>query len=204
MSLYVGVDVGGTTSTVVVGDAEGNVLCVSDQFPTRSVEGPDSTIADIVGQIGLELNNLGRDVSEVTRISLATPGPATRDGVLLSTPNLDPRLWDRCPIRHMFEAAWAKTGHAVPVDYIGDGQAAALGEFAVRTGQIQWAGSPQDATGDSFDSLFMVAVGTGLGGGEVRGGRAVQGSRGRAGHAGHLMLPVAAFRHEHDRQLKVG
>ncbi len=55
-----------------------------------------------------------------------------------------------------------------------------------------------------IQSLFMVAVGTGLGGGEVREGVTVVGSKGRAGHAGHLMLPADAFRYEHDRRLKVG
>jgi glucokinase len=50
----------------------------------------------------------------------------------------------------------------------------------------------------------MVAVGTGFGGGEVREGVTVRGAKGRAGHAGHLMLPAEAFRYEHDQQLRVG
>jgi len=55
-----------------------------------------------------------------------------------------------------------------------------------------------------LNSLFMIAVGTGFGGGEVRDGKVVRGLKGRAGHAGHLMLPIDAFRYEHDRRLKVG
>jgi len=50
----------------------------------------------------------------------------------------------------------------------------------------------------------MIAVGTGFGGGEVRDGKVVRGRVGRAGHAGHLMLPQDAFRHERDRHHKVG
>ena len=38
--------------------------------------------------------------------------------------------------------------------------------------------------GEELSSLFMVIVGTGLGGGEIRGGRAVRGRDGCAGHAG--------------------
>ncbi|QDT05551.1 Glucokinase [Rubripirellula lacrimiformis] len=204
MSLFVGVDVGGTTSTIAIGDSQHRVLCISDQFATRSIDGPDATIADIVAQIKQQLHQLGRSEDEVSSITLATPGPATLDGVLLSTPNLDSRLWNKCPIRQRLEIAWACDGIAVPVRYIGDGQAAAVGESAIRTGLIHWDDSPMQGKADHFDSLFMVAVGTGLGGGEVRNGIPVQGSQGRAGHAGHLMLPVHAFRYEHDRNLKVG
>jgi predicted NBD/HSP70 family sugar kinase len=52
--------------------------------------------------------------------------------------------------------------------------------------------------------MFMVIVGTGLGGGEVRDGKVVRGAMGRAGHGGHIFLPPAAFRYEHDSQLVVG
>ncbi len=204
MSLFVGVDVGGTTSTIAIGDSDRNVLCISNQFATRSIDGPDATIGDIVHQIRTELDALHRPVDAVQRITLATPGPATKEGVLLSSPNLDSRLWNKCPIRAMLETAWAKVGQPIGVAYVGDGQAAALGEFAIRTHQLEWSESPVEGDGDRFDSLFMVAVGTGLGGGEVRNGMPVQGSRGRAGHGGHLMLPIHAFRHEHDRSLKVG
>lgn len=210
MSLFIGVDVGGTTSTIAVGDSASTVLKVSNQFPTRSKEGPEATIADILAQIVTELKEQGSKPSDVTAISLATPGPATADGVLLRTPNLDPRRWDRYPVRQGLQDAFAELQPGVPVFYIGDGQAAALGEYAVRTGQIRWpqwigeGGAKKLVADPSLRSMFMVAVGTGLGGGEVRDGVTVRGSKGRAGHAGHLMLPADAFRYEHDRRLKVG
>lgn len=210
MSYYVGVDVGGTTTTIAIGDRDRTVLRISDQFPTRSPEGPSATIGDIVGKILEELQGLGKQPHDVVSISLATPGPATAEGVLLQSPNLEPSLWDRCPIRQRLQDAYAVSAPDAPVAYIGDGQAAALGEFTIRTGNLEWsdasvqAGKKIEADGQDLQSLFMVAVGTGLGGGEVRDGRTVRGSRGRAGHAGHLMLPSEAFRHEHDRKLKVG
>ncbi len=210
MSLFVGVDVGGTTSTIVIGDADRQIVCISDQFPTRSADGPDATIEDIVRQIAIELDARKLAAEDVRAISLATPGPATADGVLLATPNLDARHWDRCPVRLLLEQAFATHASGVPVAYIGDGQAAALGEYAIRTQQIHWPEAPVEvidaieSQNGEIHSLFMVAVGTGLGGGEVREGVTVLGSKGRAGHAGHLMLPADAFRYEHDRRLKVG
>lgn len=210
MSLFVGVDVGGTTSTIAIGNEDRQVLCVSKQFPTRSQDGPNATVGDIVKQIVSHLAELGSSPDDVKMISLATPGPATLDGVLLTTPNLDPRYWDQCPIREKLEQTYGEHASDVPVSYVGDGQAAALGEYAIRTQRIHWPDAPQEARqasesdGSKIRSLFMVAVGTGLGGGEVREGVTVRGSKGRAGHAGHLMLPADAFRYEHDRRLKVG
>ena len=210
MSISVGVDVGGTTCTIALGNQEATLLSVSRQFPTRSKEGPEATIADILTQIVGELERLGHVPSEVDSISLATPGPATADGILLQSPNLDPKKWNRFPVRQALQDAFDDLSSGVPVSYIGDGQAAALGEYAVRTGKIDLPQRFRDADGataekdPSLRSMFMVAVGTGLGGGEVRDGLTVRGCKGRAGHAGHLMLPAQAFRYEHDRRLKVG
>lgn len=209
MSLFVGVDIGGTTCTIAVGNQDRMVLEVSDQFPTRSKDGPEATIEDILAQIVSTLRGLGHEPGDVTKLSLATPGPATADGVLLQSPNLDPRKWDRFPIRQALQDAYQQlAGHAT-VAYIGDGQAAALGEYAVRTGAVRWPqGVTLEEVTDSdpgrLHSMFMVVVGTGLGGGEVRDGVTIRGCKGRAGHAGHLMLPIDAFRYEHDHKLKVG
>lgn len=208
--MFIGIDIGGTTSTIAVGDESRKVLGISPQFPTRSPQGPDATVDDIISQIEIELDRLGKSTADVQTISLATPGPATRDGVLLKTPNLNPELWNMCPIRQKLELAFqARVGdrsrdQPAPVVYVGDGQAAAAGEYSIRTGNLDWPESPIIGDHDSFDSMFMIAVGTGLGGGEVQSGRPVQGSQGRAGHAGHMLLPAEAFRYQHDRELKVG
>jgi predicted NBD/HSP70 family sugar kinase len=210
VSLLVGVDVGGTTSTVAIANDQHQVLIVSEQFPTRSIDGPCSTIDDIVEQIKGNLQVLGHSLDDVRVVALATPGPATEDGVLLDSNNLTSAHWDRFPIREQLEASLRQTAVGIPVNYIGDGQAAALGEFAVRTGRITCSSIAKvvEHGGASVDSelrsLFMVTVGTGLGGGEVRDSTPIRGSQGRAGHAGHLMLPAHAFRYQHDRQLKVG
>ena len=140
----------------------------------------------------------------MTDIGLSTPGPATLDGVLLNTPNFDPQHWNQVPFRGLLEQKICETSPRAAVHYIGDGQAAALGEYAIRSGSISWDRVAAGETAQQLSSLFMVIVGTGLGGGEVRDGRAVRGMEGRAGHAGHIFLPSYAFRYEHDQQLLVG
>lgn len=211
MSKCIGVDVGGTTSTICVGDSIGNLQILPDQFATRSHDGPQATVDDITAEIlqTLAANNIAID--DVGQVTLATPGPATADGVLLKSPNLVGEAWDRCPIREMLQATLRESSSDIAVRYLGDGQAAALGEFAIRRGDVQVATDivekfsihAGNAT-DDLRSLFMIAVGTGFGGGEVREGQVVRGNEGRAGHAGHLMLPEDAFRYPHDRQLMVG
>ncbi len=210
MPFYVGIDVGGTTSTVAVGTHDHQLVYLSNQFPTRSVEGPEATLSDLLDEVLRGLRQLGGAVDGVITVGLATPGPATLDGVLMTSPNLRADLWNLFPIRAELEKRFRASAPAIQVRYIGDGQAAALGEFAVRSGAIDVSQCPAlemvtIAPEDSgLQSLFFVAVGTGLGGGEVRDGKVVRGARGRAGHAGHFLLPQHAFRYEYDRQMKVG
>jgi glucokinase len=201
----IGVDVGGTTSTLAVGNNRREVVYVSEQFPTTPEKGPQSSIAAIADAARDAMGRLDASLTDVATVGLATPGPATMDGVLLSTPNLDRNLWDNFPIRGALEVALRQQHARIEVLYIGDGQAAALGEYSIRSRLLTWRRVPSaELPHEQLDSLFMVIVGTGLGGGAVLGGRAIQGSQGRAGHVGHILLPDYAFRHEHDRRLLKG
>ncbi len=205
MGYFIGVDVGGTTSTVCVGDNRRHVVGVSPQFGTLANDGPPAVVQAIVENTKIELEKVGASLRDIEAVGLATPGPATMDGVLLKTPNLDPALWDRFPIRAELERAFQTHQPNARVHYLGDGQAAALGEYSIRSRAVHWSRLTENDLGDSaFSSLFMVIVGTGLGGGAVQEGKVIRGSEGRAGHVGHIFLPEFAFRFEHDRQLRVG
>lgn len=203
VSLFLGADIGGTTSTIAIGDAKRRIVSVSNQFPTHADVGPAAAVEAIVSQTVAELDRHRLSPGDLAAASIASPGPATVDGVLSTSPNLTSPDWDGCDIRETLRRAFARAGVSIPVRYIGDGQAAALGEYSIRRGLLEWDAADLDAD-RSLDSLFMVTVGTGLGGGEVRDGRVTRGSRGRAGHAGHIMLPHDAFRYDHERELRVG
>jgi glucokinase len=205
LSYYISVDVGGTTSTLAVGNDRREVVYVSDQFPTTPDKGPESSIAAIVAAALEAMSRLGSSISDVAMAAIATPGPATMDGVLLATPNLKRELWNNFPIRAGLEHALRGHHSGISVRYLGDGQAAALGEFSIRSRSLEWKHVPAESLPhETLNSLFMVIVGTGLGGGAVLGGQAMQGSQGRAGHVGHVLLPEYAFRYEHDRKLLKG
>lgn len=205
MSYRIGIDVGGTTTTIAIGNDSREVVEVSEQFESRTAEGPQRTIQLILDQIESSLKKIGSATDQIVDVGLATPGPATLDGVLSKTPNLTSELWNGFPFRAALEERVRNWSPSSSVRYIGDGQAAALGEYSIRSGTVTWDRVDPSLTGQQdLSSLFMVIVGTGLGGGEVERGQVVRGKAGRAGHAGHLLLPQFAFRYEHDRQLMVG
>jgi len=205
VSYFIGVDVGGTTTTLAFGNDQGEVLHITGQFPTHSEQGPQEVTRNIVEHAVATINALGGSINDVAAVGLATPGPATVDGVLLKSPNLDPTQWDNFPIRAELERAFHVRRPGLSVHYLGDGQAAALGEFAVRSRSMKWKQASALPLSDAaLSSMFMVIVGTGLGGGAVQEGKVVRGCGGRAGHAGHISLPPHAFRYEHDRKLLVG
>jgi predicted NBD/HSP70 family sugar kinase len=201
----IGIDVGGTTTTIAIGNDAREVVEVSGQFESLTSEGPQRTIQAILDQIEQGLRKQGGTTDQIVDVALATPGPATLDGVLLNTPNLDPKHWNGFHFRAALEEQIRRWSPTASVYYIGDGQAAAYGEYAVRTGAVTWERVPIDPNSQGkLSSLFMFIVGTGLGGGEVQDGKVVRGKEGRAGHAGHLLLPPFAFRYEQDQQLTVG
>lgn len=205
MAYYIGVDVGGTTSTLAVGNDRREIIYVSPQFPTTPDQGPLSSIAAIVSAAQQAMAQVGAPLTEVASAAIATPGPATMDGVLLATPNLKRELWNNFNIRAGLEDALRQHHPTLNVRYLGDGQAAALGEYSIRSRSLTWQRVPASSLpNESLNSLFMVIVGTGLGGGAVLGGGAIQGSQGRAGHVGHILLPSYAFRYEHDQKLLKG
>jgi glucokinase len=204
LKYFVGIDIGGTTTTLAVGDAQHNILWVSDQFPTEAALGPHACIGNIAKQLQIATKVLQAEQSDFAAVGLSTPGPATLDGTLRNSPNLKHPDWNNFSIRGGLESQLRTVGFNCEVSYIGDGQAAAFGEFQVRSGRWRWNESQMKEPNLSLRSIFMVIVGTGLGGGEVRDGKVVRGAAGRAGHAGHIFLPPSVFRYEHDAKLLVG
>jgi glucokinase len=205
MPYYLGVDIGGTTSTLAIGDEARTVLAVSEQFPTSPDSGPAPVIEAIVEKAAAETASLGLSLADIAVVGLATPGPASHDGVLHMTPNLNPVYWNQFPIRAELEKGFQRRAPGITVRYIGDGQAAAFGEYMVRSRSLNWDRVSKEALpNEELSSLFMVIVGTGLGGGAVIDGQPIRGRQGRAGHFGHILLPEFAFRHARYRELRVG
>ncbi len=169
-SFFAGLDVGGTTVKSVLVDAAGDRVGEMVEVRSQVKDGYEATFR----QIELVLEQLaaaaGISRDQLGGIGLDVPAPSS-DGVIWSQANLGAD-WVGTNVRDAL-SEWLG---GVPVYMTNDGNAAALGEYAVRK---KYAGA-----------LLLVAPGTGLGGGLVLpGGRAWEGANGLALEVGHVSVP---------------
>jgi len=160
VSLTIGVDVGGTKVLGGVVDPQGKVIETARQpTPADDVAATRDTIVTVARELAAK-----HDV-EAVGIGAAGWIDASRSTVLFA-PNL---AWRQEPLRDYVQAALG-----VPVVVENDANAAAWAEFGF--------GAAEDAD----DSMVMLTVGTGIGGGIVLGGRLLRGAHGIAAENGHV------------------
>lgn len=161
MGLTIGVDVGGTKIAAGVVDPEGRVL---DRVRVPTPTGSSDETADAVAR-AVEGLRRGRDVSAV---GVGAAGFVDRDRAVVSfAPNLP---WRDEPLQ---QDVAARVG--LPVVIENDANATAWAEYRFGAGR-------------GCDDLCVVALGTGIGGGIVLGGRLVRGAFGVAGEFGHVRV----------------
>jgi glucokinase len=169
--LFAGVDVGGTNIKVGLVDSDGRTLAYHT-FPTDVDRGPEEgcrRMADAVHKVAADAK---AKPNEVVRIGLATPGTMDVPAGLLLEPHNLPGWWN-FPIRDKLAEA-ART----PVTFANDANAAAYGEF--------WVGS-----GKQYNSMILLTLGTGIGGGIIIGGRLIEGEHSCGGEVGHIIIDMA-------------
>ena len=133
-------------------------------------EGFESTFSQLELALDQLTTGAGIERSEIGGIGLDVPAPSS-EGVIWAQANLGSD-WVGTNIRDRLSERLGR----VPVYMTNDGNAAALGEYAVRP--------------DQAGSLLLVSPGTGLGGGMVlSGGRAWEGANGLALEVGHISVP---------------
>ena len=162
---FLGVDLGGSRIKSVVVNASGQTLeHESMPFEDRAMEWADR-IRDRVEALRLRRG-------EPAAVGLSAPGLAARDGrCILHMPG---RL-------HGLEGLdWQRFLTApTPIPVLNDAHAALLGEA--------WMGAAQ-----GLENVFMLTLGTGVGGAAIVDGRLLRGNLGRAGHLGHITLDSRA------------
>lgn len=169
MSEYiVGVDLGGTNLRAAVVSRDRKILA-RDSAPTHADRGPDSVIDSICENVMNSIAKAGVDKSSVLAIGVGCPGPLNwQTGVVFETPNMPG--WHHVPLA---EEITKKTGIPCYVD--NDANVACYGEF--------WLGAGKDN-----DSVCMLTLGTGVGGGIVIFGQLLRGIDGTAAELGHLKV----------------
>lgn len=161
--LALGIDLGGTNLRAAVIDAAGTVLRRA-AVPTDVAGGPQSIIAQMLC-LADELGGL----ADIATAGIAAPGPLdSAAGCIIGIPTLPG--WENYPLRQVMADKLAR-----PVVLENDGIAAAVGEWTLGAGR-------------GLDHMVYVTVSTGIGGGVIADGKVLRGSRGMAGHIGHMMI----------------
>ena len=161
-----GVDVGGTTVKLAYFDENGNLLD-KWEIPTVTENSGRKILPDIAAAVEKYLQDKNITRESVIGIGVGVPGPVRPDGTVNRCINLG---WGVFNIEKELEKL---TGF--PVKAGNDATVAALGEC--------WKGG-----GQGCDSMVLVTLGTGVGGGVVIGGKVVYGVHGAGGEIGHLVL----------------
>ena len=114
------------------------------------------------------LASIVQELGEHSSVGLGVPGLISRDGVIRSSPNMVTAI--EFPVRELLANA---LGDVVWCD--NDATCAALAEW-------------QRGAGVGSEDMWMVTLGTGIGGGLVSGGVLQRGSQGFAGEIGHMIV----------------
>jgi glucokinase len=165
----IGVDLGGTNLRIAAYAQESGLL-ETIQLSTRLADGRDAVAADMCQAIRRLLDRYSRERS-LTGIGIGSPGPLELPaGRLRQPPNLPG--WDGFELRATIERALDR-----PVLVENDANVAALAECIVGKGRTL-----------GVDSLCMLTLGTGVGGGIILHGKIWDGMSGMAGEVGHLNI----------------
>ena len=165
---FFGVDVGGTNIKIGLVDDSGATLDFED-IETREPAGPQQAVDRIAETVETIVARCRAPREQIKRLGLGTPG--TMDiprGVFVEPPNLP--NWYHFPIRDAVAAACK-----LPISFINDANAASFGEF--------WVG-----TGAEHNSLILLTLGTGVGGGIIVDGHLINGVNSFGSECGHIIV----------------
>lgn len=163
---FIGIDVGVTSVSVAVTDAELTIIALSESANEVRL-GPKVTLAlirDLVGK-----HRADGAFVDIAGIGIGVPGPVSfRDGVPVSPPLMPG--WDGFPLRERMQTEY---GCSVVVD--NDVNIMVLGERA-------------SGVARTADNVLFVKIGTGIGCGIVVHGEVYRGTNGSAGDIGHIAV----------------
>ncbi len=164
-----GVDIGGTSVKLGYFSAEGELLD-KWEIKTRTENGGENILKDIAGSVKAKMEEKGISTADVVGVGMGVPGPVREDGTVVRCVNLG---WG------IFNAADELSGllGGVKVKVGNDANMAALGEM--------WMGG-----GKGHDTIVMVTLGTGVGGGIILNGKMIAGINGAGGEIGHMTMDV--------------
>lgn len=165
---WAGVDLGGTNIKSALVDDRGRLIAFHTE-KTHADRGPE----DAAKRMGESVHRLARDagthITDIQAVGVGSPGPLDlAAGTIVRAGNLVG--WDHFPLRDRVASHCG-----LPVTFANDANAAAYGEY--------WIGS-----GREFDSLVLLTLGTGVGGGIIIGDTNVEGAHSHGSECGHMVV----------------
>ena len=166
--IAIGIDIGGTSIKGAAVDSNGRVY---ERFSMPFLKGEPGEItihklAEIVKEYiaahGLE--------GKIAGIGLGSPGTLdVKNGIVNYANNLG---WNELPVAKIMQEVLP-----YPVRLTNDANAASLGEAKYGAGK-------------SYETIIMLTLGTGVGGGIIINGRLFEGNEGKGGELGHTVVAV--------------
>ncbi|MFA5814438.1 MAG: ROK family protein [Bacteroidales bacterium] len=163
---YLGLDIGGTKCSVVVGDASFSIKR-KIVFDTRTERGYQV----ILSEFQKHIKSLLADYSgyNLKRIGISCGGPLdSKKGIIYSPPNLPG--WDNVPITKIFSDEFG-----VETVIQNDANACALAEWLMGAGK-------------GTSNMIFLTFGTGMGSGLILNGKLYSGTNDLGGEVGHIRL----------------
>ncbi len=164
MDHYIGIDIGGTKTAVLLITENGEVL-ERTQFATYTGKGGWQKTVDGIKELARQLI----EKQPVKSVGISCGGPLdSKKGLILSPPNLPG--WDNVPITDIFTGEFG-----VPAYLENDANAGALAEWKFGAGK-------------GHDNVIFLTFGTGLGAGIIVNGKLLSGTNDYGGEVGHIRL----------------
>ncbi|HEU0114425.1 MAG TPA: ROK family protein, partial [Thermomicrobiales bacterium] len=164
----IGVDVGGTNLRAAAVDLAGDIAC-RHEVRTPAKAGPEAVVDALLALADEAAAEAG--LAADAPLGIAIPGPLDpATGIVAFTPNL--KDWRDFPL-----GAALRQRTRRPFRLANDGNCAAVGEARFGAGR-------------GVDDLIYLALGTGVGGGVIAGGRLIEGAAGFGGEVGHVVVAL--------------
>lgn len=138
-------------------------------IPTEEPKGPDDAMQRVAKVAHDMMREIGIQSKQFFRAGLGTPGSMDISKGLLVAPPNHPNWWN-FPIRDCLESKLD-----LEVSFLNDANAAAAGEW--------WVG-----TGKKCDSMALLTLGTGVGGGLISQGHLINGENSFGSECGHIII----------------
>ncbi|MEN8122258.1 MAG: ROK family protein [Bacteroidota bacterium] len=164
MEHYIGIDIGGTKTAVLLINSDGKVL---ERTQTTTEVGRNAWKTSLAAMKG-KIKQL-MELEKVESIGVSCGGPLdSKKGLILSPPNLPG--WDNVPITEIIQ-----TEFNIPSYLQNDANAGALAEWKFGAGK-------------GYNNVIFLTFGTGLGAGIIINGKLLSGTNDYGGEVGHIRL----------------